>query len=276
MKKGANLYCFPSEWSVEQVFQAAKAAGFDGVELDLTETGVVTLDTSDQELTRIAELAKSLHLELPSVSTALFWRYPFTDPDVAVRKRAVDIGKRLIEVASVLRVDTVLVVPGVVDEHTPYDAAYERAQTAVAELTNHAAAYSVVIAVENVWNRFLLSPLEMRRFVEELHHPALQVYFDVGNVLAFGFPEQWIRILGGLIRRVHVKDFRKDVGTVHGFTSLLHGDVNWPAVMKALRDVGYDSFLTAEIPPNPRFPSDSLAEMSRALDVIRRGGGIPC
>jgi L-ribulose-5-phosphate 3-epimerase len=276
VKKGANLYCFPSEWSVERVFQTAKEAGFDGVELDLTENGIVTLDTSDKELARIAELAASFQLELPSVSTALFWRYRFTDADMAVRRRALDICKRLIEVASALRVDTVLVVPGVVDEHTPYDAAYERAQSALAELSDYAAAHSVVIAVENVWNRFLLSPLEMKRFVEEIHHPALQVYFDVGNVLAFGFPEQWIRILGGLIRRVHVKDFRQDVGNVHGFTSLLHGDVDWTVVMKALRDVGYDSYLTAEIPPNSRFPSESLAEMSRALDVIRRGGGIPC
>jgi L-ribulose-5-phosphate 3-epimerase len=126
--------------------------------------------------------------------------------------------------------------------------------------------------VENVWNKFLLSPLEMRRFIDEIDLPSVGVFFDVGNILLYGFPDQWIRILGKRIKRVHVKDFRTQVGTLHGFTGLLQGDVDWPAVIAALTDIGYDSYLTAEVLPAYRYHSDRLIhECGAAMDAIMGG-----
>ena len=126
--------------------------------------------------------------------------------------------------------------------------------------------YSVAIGVENVWNKFLLSPLEAARFIDDIGHPWVQFFFDVGNVLTFGYPEQWIRILGKRIRKVHIKDFQTGP---HVFTTLLNGDVNYPAVTAALREVGYDGYLIAEVGPTNRgFPTYLIEETSRAMDKI--------
>jgi hexulose-6-phosphate isomerase len=112
----------------------------------------------------------------------------------------------------------------------------------------------------------------MRRFIDEIDHPGVGVFFDVGNILLYGFPDQWIRILGARIKRVHVKDFRTEVGTLHGFTGLLQGDVDWPAVVAALKDIGYTSYLTAEVLPAYRYHSDRLIfECAAAMDALMAG-----
>ncbi|HUE13217.1 MAG TPA: sugar phosphate isomerase/epimerase family protein, partial [Planctomycetaceae bacterium] len=130
----------------------------------------------------------------------------------------------------------------------------------------------VRLCVENVWNKFLLSPIEMRQFVAQFGSEWVGTYFDVGNSLAVGYPEHWIPVLGSTIRRVHVKDYRRAVGTTDGFVELLSGDVNWPGVMGALRSVGYDGWLTAEmIPPVPFYkynPEVLIHNTSRAMDAL--------
>jgi len=146
-----------------------------------------------------------------------------------------------------------------------YDVVYERSLKVMRELAPHAENYRVAIGVENVWNKFLLSPLEMRDFVDRVGSDYIGVYFDVGNILLFGFPEQWIRILGKRIKKIHLKDFKKSIGTVNGFCDLTEGDVNWKEVIKALKEVGYDSYLTAEIMP---YTPDLLEKASRAMDRI--------
>src|SRR5690606_34875711 len=127
------------------------------------------------------------------------------------------------------------------------------------------------LLVENVWNKFLLSPLEMARFVDDLDSPLAGVYFDVGNILRTGFPEHWIEILGARIKRVHFKDFRLAVDTLGGFVGLLEGDVNWPAVVQALRRIGYDSWVTAEVLPAYHYHGEQLVhETSMKMDAILR------
>ena len=150
----------------------------------------------------------------------------------------------------------------------PYDVAWERGLTIYRELAPVAERHGVTLCVENVWNRFLLSPREMREFVDTVGSPAVRVYFDVGNVVVSGFPEQWLRILGPRIGCIHLKDFRASVGTLDGFVMLLEGDVNWAEVMAAIREIGYDGTLTAEYGPYRHGPDTLLAHLSSSMDRI--------
>ena len=152
--------------------------------------------------------------------------------------------------------DAYLFVPGAVDvfflpdgEVVPYDVCYQRATDSIFQIAPTAEKLGVSIAVENVWNKFLLSPLEMRSFIDQFHSRNVGAYFDVGNVLLTGYPEQWIRILGSRIKRIHIKDFKRSIGTIDGFVDLLEGDVDFEAVKKALAEIGYDGFVTAEMLP---------------------------
>ncbi len=129
--------------------------------------------------------------------------------------------------------------------------------------------YRVTIGIENVWNKFLLSPLEMRDFVDKIGSRYVGCYFDVGNVLLTGYPEQWIRILGERIKRVHLKDFKISIGNINGFCNLLEGDANWKEVIKALKEIKYDSYLTAEIvPPYRQYPQALIYNISKNMDFI--------
>ncbi len=183
---------------------------------------------------------------------------------------------RCLEVANQLGATGILVVPGAVEvffnpdmEVVQYDLAMQRVEEAVRELVPVAERNKVAIGIENVWNKMFMSPLEARDFIDKIGSEYLGWFFDVGNILAIGMPEQWIRILGNRIKKVHVKDFRRNVGTLDGFVDLLEGDVNWPEVMRSLREVGYDDFLIAEmIPHYTHAPEARLANTSLALDKI--------
>ncbi|MDN5276055.1 MAG: L-ribulose-5-phosphate 3-epimerase [Clostridiales bacterium] len=149
------------------------------------------------------------------------------------------------------------------------DVAYERALEAFMQLKEEAEATKVSICLENVWNKFLLSPLEMRDFIDKINSPYVGVYLDVGNVIYTGYPEHWIRILGKRIKKVHFKDFRRKVGTLEGFVDLLAGDVNFPEVMQAFKEVGYDDYVTAEMIPNyTHYTNQIIYNTSKSMDRI--------
>jgi L-ribulose-5-phosphate 3-epimerase len=275
MKKGISIWAFPSGNTVEESIRAAAEAGFDGIELALNETGQLGLDATDAELDGYRNAAQQAGIAITSLATGLYWSYPLTSSDAAIREKAKTIVKKQLDAAARLGVDAILVVPGAVgvdfvpgSEVVPYDVAYDRALEALRELAPHAESRKVCIGVENVWNKFLLSPLEMRQFIDAIDSPWVGSYFDAGNVLAMGYPEHWIRILGSRIRRVHIKDFRRSVGTLDGFVDLLSGDVNFPEVFKALREVGYDGWITAEVFPYGRFPQMTAQQASRAMDAM--------
>jgi L-ribulose-5-phosphate 3-epimerase len=166
-------------------------------------------------------------------------------------------------------------VPGLVGadfipdgEVTEYDVAYDLALEAFMELKEYAEEVKVNIGLENVWNKFLLSPLEMRDFVDKIDSPYVGVYFDVGNVVSTGYPEHWIKILGKRIKKVHFKDFRVSVGNINGFVDLLSGDVNYPAVMEQFRKVGYDDYVIAEMGVYKNYPDQTIYTTSIAMDRI--------
>jgi len=274
MKK--SIRAFPADMKLKQRFLLTKNAGFDGIELELTENGELNMAATDREIGEIKSLVRETGLELSSISCgALLWQYSLTSSDAAKRKKGEEVVVKMLEIAAGLGIDTVLVVPGAVDvwsnpsaEVVPYDTAYERSRDALGKLAREAEKYRVHIGVENVWNKFLLSPLEMARFIDEIGSKYVGAFFDVGNILAYGYPEHWIKILGKRIRKVHVKDFRKDIGNVTGFTPLLEGNVNWPAVMQSLREIAYDGYIIAELSPYKLYPEQLIENTAKAMDKI--------
>ena len=274
MNKSISIWSFSGK-SIEESFEIAKKAGYDGIELALDEDGRTGLNSTTQELAKIREQAEKIGLELPSVASGLYWTYPFSSDDEAVREKGVQIAEKQLEMAKALGADTILVVPGAVNvpwnpnfKAVRYDIAYDRALSALNRIKSKAEALKIHIGIENVWNQFLLSPLEMRNLIDEIGSPYVGAYFDVGNVVAFGQPEDWIRILGSRIRKVHFKDFRRNPGGLGSFVDLLAGDVNWPEVMAALKDIAYDGWITAEMGGYQHYPDQIIYNTCEAMKRI--------
>lgn len=275
MKKGISIWSF-AETDLKKCFELAKDAGFDGVEVALDEKGPVSLESTKEDILKIKDMADEAGIELYSVASGLYWTYNYTSDKEENRAKAKEITKKQLEIASWLGCDTILVVPGAVNvvfdpesEVVEYDVAYERALSALKELAPYAEELKVSIGVENVWNKFLLSPLEMRNFIDEINSEYVGSYFDVGNVVYCGYPEHWIKILGKRIKKVHFKDYRKNVGSLDGFVDLLAGDVDYIGVKKALDLIEYDGWTTAEmLPPYAQYPETILYNTSNSMDKI--------
>lgn len=276
MKKGINIWSFGDGTPIKDAIATAKDAGFDGIELALNETGELGLEASDADLAEIKQRLSDAGLELAGLATGLYWSYAMTSESEANRTKAIDVCKKQIETAAKLGADAILVIPGAVgvdfipgSEVVPYDKAYDRALEAISKLAPEAAAARVSIGIENVWNKFLLSPLEMRQFIDQVGSPWVGSYFDVGNTVITGYPEHWIRILGSRIKKVHFKDYRRQAGGLHGFVDLLAGDVDYPAVVAALTEIGYDGYVSAEmIPPYTHHAKQIIYNTSGAMDAI--------
>lgn len=278
MKLGVNQWAFPENMAAEECIEIAGKAGFDGIELNLTEKGPFSLETTDEGFKKIVRKAESCGIKLPSVCSELVSFLTSNDP--AERQRAIDGAIKTLDVAQKIGAQTILLVPGGVDfsiwigphDIVSYDVAYQRALEGLKTLGPEAEKRGIRIGVENVWNKFLLSPLEFKHFIDEIHHDYIKVYFDVGNVVDFGYPEQWIRILRNRIIQVHIKDFRRSVGTINGFVNLLEGDVDWKEVVKALTEIGYQDFIMAEVmPPFKYHPERLIYETANSMKAIFHG-----
>ncbi|MGB9677988.1 MAG: sugar phosphate isomerase/epimerase family protein, partial [Candidatus Ratteibacteria bacterium] len=215
MKKSVNLWILPVNVKFEDGLKILKDAGFEGVEVNTSEEGgILNLNSSESEVKKVADIIRKNGLEIASLLVGQFWKYPLSSTNQKVRKKGEELLEKGIKIAKWLGTDAILVVPGVVaslsvqGEIVSYDVAYKRSQESIKKYVELAEKNNVYICVENVWNKFLLSPLEMKRFVEEIGSEYVKVYFDVGNILIIGFPEMWIRILGKLIKRIHLKDFK--------------------------------------------------------------------
>lgn len=236
-----------------RIFKRARALGFDGVQLFLEiSRGVLNLDTPEQMLLEIRHYAREEGILFPSLELAPL-QYSFTSPEAHERERGIEAVRRAMAVAKVLGSPGILVIPGYVgkmweasSDQVPYEDAYQRTLESLHELATNAEELNLAMLVEPIWNMFLLSPLELRNLIDEVGSPSCGVLLDTGNVALWGFAEQWIRILGLRIREIHMKDFRRQVGNIHGFVPLLAGDVNWPAVTAAARAVNFSGFWIAE------------------------------
>lgn len=244
LMKGFMLQTFPSrdDYTLIEQFNMLKDAGFDGVE---PESGL----NRDDVLRAKAESG----LEIPSVVVSTHWSSPLSSPDEEVRKEGLNGVETALHDAEAYGASTILLVPGVVNADVSYDEAYQRSQEEIGKMIPLAEELDVTIAIENVWNQFLLSPLEAARYIDEFNSPNVKWYLDIGNVMNFGYPDQWIRILGDRIAMLHIKEFsrqkRDEEGLWRGFdVNLLDGDNDWPEIMAALEEIGYSGYGIAEPP----------------------------
>ena len=262
--------------SIDSFLTTAKKHGYDAVELCIGEAGELGLSTTLARCLEIRAQAEDLGLPIASVASGIYWSYALASALPEQRQRAVDSLLKMIEITAALGAKTLLTIPGAVDifflPDTPalsYDFVMEHARAGLETVLPAAAENRIALGIENVWNKFLLSPLEMKQFVDSFNSPSIGAYVDVANVLPYGYPEQWLRILGKRVVGIHFKDFRRAVGTVEGFVDLLEGDVNWPEVMAAIGEIGYDGPLVAEmIPLYKHYPEVRVANTSRAMDAI--------
>jgi L-ribulose-5-phosphate 3-epimerase len=271
MVKSISFWSFPQGTTVAQAMQMAKDAGFEGIELTVEAEGDITVDSSPEDVKTFRSMADDLELQLPTLATGLGWQFPTCGPDDEVTQRGVDIVRKCLELAAALGAQTILCVPCSVTAEYPYDRACDDVRERFSALGSEAADAGVCIGLENVWNKFLLSPLEFARMIDDIGQQYVQAYFDVGNVMLTGFPDQWIRILGQRIKAVHFKDFRCVgwAGTIDNFVDLLEGNVPWDPVMDAFTEVGYDGPVTAEMmPPYAYHPRRLLEATSRSMDAI--------
>jgi len=242
LKKGIMWGNIDFGQTIMEKFQAAKVAGFDGVEV-----------MSHLDRTEVLKARDATGLIIPSVCGELHWKFPLSDPDPAVRQQGVEALKLSMEDAAAYGADTVLLVPGRVNENVSYDDCWTRTVEEIRKVIPLAIDLKVKIGIENVWNNFLISPMEAASFIDQFKSPYVGFYFDCGNVLVYGWPEQWIKILGRRLVKVHIKEFSRKIadkqGRGAGFdVKLQEGDVNWSAVMKALDDIGYTGWTTIEQP----------------------------
>ena len=246
--------------SVLEKCKAVKAAGFDGIE-----------PNSHMDRSEIIDAMAQTGLVASSVCNSKHWELLLSSPDPKVRKEGIDAQIHAMMDASLYGTDAVLLVPGRVDETTSYDECWKRSTECIKELIPVARELKVKICIENVWNNFLLSPMEARNFVDQFNSKWVKFYFDCGNVLKFGWPEQWVKILGDRIGRIHIKEFSRTIentqGAYKGFNvELGDGEVNWDAVMAQIKSSYCGGWLTTEQGANSS-PAQ-LADLCNRLEKI--------
>jgi len=257
MKKGCCLGMLPREMELEARLALAKKLGFDGV-----EPGTIR---KKSEVRALKKAAANTGIAIVDVMNSDHWAFPLSSPKKSVVARSIRGMLTSLQNAHDLGTDCVLLVPAVVNDEATYQDAWKRSAAAIRKLLPTARKLGVAIAVENVWNKFLLSPLEFKTYVDRFKSPWVRAYFDVGNIVLYGIPQQWIRTLRRRIARIHVKDF--DV-KIRQFVPLRQGSVDWPAVRKALADIRYDGWLTAEVAGGDEAV---LRAVSEAMDKIIAG-----
>lgn len=294
MKKGIHYWALPVEMSLGEKFTFAKTCGFDGVELVVLKEGECHVNATPRELSEIRKSADDAGIELLSLTNSLNWTCSFTSDSSAIRQKALDTLRRQIDIAHGLGVDSILALPGFVsvafpvndlhpasdtsdknayhpsEEDIRYDKAYDRALEGFSKATQYAEKEKVTLCVENIWSNFLLSPLEMCTFIDTIGSKRLKSYFDVGNACPYGIPHHWIEILGSRIGRVHVKDYQKGKLTLDAFVELGKGNIDFSAVSKSLKTIGYDGWITAELNVDVSAPERVARETSSIMDNMFR------
>ncbi|TAJ18974.1 MAG: sugar phosphate isomerase/epimerase [Planctomycetota bacterium] len=269
LKKAVMIGMCGDGATILEKFEILRDAGFDGAELDSPSAL-----KRDDVLAAMQKTGIAVHGLVDSVH----WSVPLNSRDAGERKRAIDALNTALEDGAAYGSTSVLLVPCVVDQRRPYDEAWKLSQECIRACLPTAARCKVAIAIENVWNSFLLSPLEAARYVDEFESPWVRFHFDIGNVIHYGWPEQWIRILGSRIAKLHVKDYSRELSDKHGKwkgfdADLLDGDAGWPEVMKALDEIGYTraadvNWWTAETAGGDRKRMKAIAEkMDRILKL---------
>jgi hexulose-6-phosphate isomerase len=259
VKKAVLLSMLPKSMSMLDRFKLAVDCGFEQIECPTTE------DPGQAE--EIKRASDQSGLRIHSVMNMAHWKYPLSSPDPEAVLTSVKGMQTSLRNAHFWGADTVLLVPAVVDADTGYREAWKRSQERIRQMLPMAKDLGVIIAVEEVWNKFLQSPIEFASYIDSFESPWLKAYFDVGNVVINGYPQDWIRILGPRIAKLHIKDF-KFAKRVAEFVPLREGEIAWREVHKALAEIGYRGSATVELPAGDE---TYLREVSRRFDLILTG-----
>ena len=264
IKRAVLVSMLPKALPWTDRFALARAVGFDGIEMQ------TVADQAEAEA--IAKASESSGLVIHSVMNSDHWKYPLSSPDPEVVRKSVAGMKTSLMNAALWKAGIVLLVPAVVDAKTTYADAWARSVPVIRDqLIPIASGFRVQIGIEEVWNKFLLSPLEFNRYIDEFQSPTVKAYFDVGNVVFYGYPQDWIRTLGRRIARLHLKDFKlnRDKGTFE-WKNLGEGDIDWVEVRKALAEAPNAAWLTTEIDGGDRaYLTDVLRRVDRFLAGFR-------
>lgn len=262
IKKSLKWGMVQDDLSVMDKFRLVKDLGYHGIELD---------SPNNLDKKQVLEARDKTGLEIPGVVNSVHWKSPISHADPNVRQACTDSMKTALQDCKDYGGTTVLLVAGVVNDSISYEDAYRRSIDEIRKMIPWAHETGVKIAIENVWNNFLISPLEAARFIDEINDPMVGWYFDIGNILRYGWPEHWIRTLNRRIMKLDVKEYSRkkqsDEGMWKGFdVELLEGDNNWPVVMRALEDINYQGgWMSAEVPGGDR---KRLLEISERMDRI--------
>ncbi len=262
MKFAVNLWSYPPELPLFEALEHAKRVGYEGFEVAVDEKDLE--EFSESKWQSIRKKAEEIGISIPSVSTGLFWKYNlFTDPQTALKVMECEC-----KAAQIVGAEVVLVVPGLGVSELGYEEHFSKAAEILKQGAAVARRYGVKIGIENVWNRIFAGPLDFQRLMKELTGTDIGVYFDVGNTLPHSLPEHWIQLLGKHILQVHVKDYYISAGGLNrGFGIPLNGDVNWPAVKRALKEINYQGFVVPEVPP---YPGDPFKAAEDALSSLKK------
>ena len=259
IQKAVEFSMLPKALSIQDKFKLARDCGFEQIELPTME--------DEREAEQAKKASESAGLPIHSVMNQAHWKYPLSSADpevVAVSMKGMETSLRN---AHLWGAQTVLLVPAVVNPQTSYKQAWDRSVVQIKKLIPLAQQLKVIIAVEEVWNKFLLSPLEFAAYVDHFRSPWVRAYFDVGNIVFYGYPQDWIRTLGPRIAKLHLKDFRYRQGRTE-WMDLLEGDIDWKEVHKALQEIGYRGTATVEL----RGGDEAyLRDVSQRVDRILTG-----
>jgi L-ribulose-5-phosphate 3-epimerase len=256
IKKGVLLDMLPAKLAYADRFKLAREVGFEVVQ--------APTEPDEHKAEEIRKAADGAGIRIDSVMNMDHWKYPLSSSDSAVVEKSLTGMLTSLHNAKLWGADAVLLVPAVVNAQTSYRDAWTRSQTEIRKLIPLAEELKIVIAIEEVWNKFLLSPLEMAAYIDEFRSPWIQAWFDVGNVVLYGYPQDWIRTLGKRIVKVHLKDFkRKESG--YEWVNFGDGDVDWPAVRQAFAEIGYTGSAIVELDAGDEA---YLRDVSRRVDRL--------
>lgn len=282
MYKALNYWVFggfAGEKSPFEFIEWANAAGLDGVELTVGDA--ILSDSSEGDCRRIADYARQQSIGLRTLATGFYWGASLGSADEGERRRAMEFTVKYLQIAKWIGAETVLVVPGASrvawDPSRPvtsYATVWNQSVNALLELEPLAQKFGINIGLENVWSRFLFSPMEWRFYLDQFKSGRIGMYFDVGNCCLYVRPQDYVQTLGTRIKAVHIKNWRGDSlagGNLHGFgEDILDGEVDFPAVFKALGEVNYSGPLTAEMIPFSRLPDLAIPDLELAARTAEK------
>ena len=258
---------------IDAAMDQAKSAGFQGLELAIAQSGVLTPATDQKTCESYRQMGQDRRLAVQTLASGMAWGCSATHPDKSVREQSIKLHQDALQRAKWLGCEAMLYVPGAISipwdpsyPRVPYKQAFDWAREGIKRVGEVAEKVGVDLCVENVWNGLFYSPLEFAAVIDEIKSPHVGVYFDVGNFLGLHqWPPHWIEHLGSRIKRIHIKDFKLSIGNITGFCDLLAGDIPWKQSMAALRKIDYDKTIVAEMMP----PDDTLLQRtSKAMDQI--------